>query len=69
MPTLRTGSRGTEVKELQRLLIKAGYSCGKYGADGKFGESTLEAVTAFKADRGLTVDGVVGAKTWDELNK
>lgn len=69
MPTLRKGSSGTEVKELQVLLIKAGYSCGKYGTDGRFGDSTLEAVKAFQADRGLTVDGVVGAKTWEELLK
>lgn len=68
-PTLRTGSSGEDVKELQTLLIKAGYSCGKFGADGKFGNSTLEAVKAFQADRGLAVDGVVGTKTWTELNK
>lgn len=68
-PTLRVGSRDEDVKELQTLLIKAGYNCEKYGADGKFGNSTLEAVKAFQADRGLAVDGVVGTKTWTELNK
>lgn len=67
MSTLRKGSRGTEVKELQRLLIKSGYSCGQYGADGKFGESTLEAVMAYQADHNLQVDGVVGSKTWNIL--
>ena len=67
--TLRKGFSGSEVKELQILLIKAGYSCGKYGSDGKFGDSTLEAVNAFQADRGLAVDGVVGTKTWAELYK
>lgn len=67
MPTLRKGSSGADVKELQILLIKAGYSCGKYGTDGKFGDSTLEAVKAFQADRGLAVDGVVGVNTWKKL--
>ena len=67
MPTLRKGSSGADVKELQILLIKAGYSCGKYGTDGKFGESTLEAVKAFQTDRGLAVDGVVGVNTWKKL--
>ncbi len=45
MPTLHKGSSGSDVKELelQILLIKAGYSCGKYGTDGKFGDGTLEA--------------------------
>lgn len=66
-PVLRKGSRGEEVRELQQRLNASGYSCGK--ADGIFGQKTLEAVTAFQADRGLAVDGVVGAKTWDELNK
>lgn len=66
-PVLRKGSRGEDVRELQQRLNASGYSCGK--ADGIFGQKTLEAVTAFQADRGLAVDGVVGAKTWNELLK
>lgn len=66
-PVLRKGSRGEEVRELQESLTACGYSCGK--VDGIFGQKTLEAVTAFQADRGLAVDGIVGAKTWNELNK
>lgn len=67
--TLKKGFAGEEVKELQILLIKAGYSCGKYGSDGRFGNCTLEAVKAFQTDRGLVVDGIVGTKTWAELYK
>lgn len=66
-PVLRKGSRGEEVRELQQRLNASGYSCGMI--DGIFGQKTLEAVTAFQADRGLAVDGIVGAKTWNELNK
>ena len=66
-PVLRKGSRGEDVRELQQRLNASGYSCSK--VDGIFGQKTLEAVTAFQADRGLAVDGVVGAKTWNELNK
>ena len=66
-PTLKKGSAGECVKELQELLIKVGYSCGKYGSDGKFGDGTLEAVKAFQADRGLVVDGIVGVNTWKKL--
>lgn len=66
-PVLRKGSRGEEVRELQQRLNASGYSCGK--VDGIFGQKTLEAVTAFQADRGLAVDGVAGEKTWNELNK
>lgn len=66
-PTLRKGDSGTYVTLLQTMLIQRGYSCGSYGADGKFGNATLAAVKAFQADAGLTADGVVGRKTWDAL--
>lgn len=55
--------QGDAVKEWQELLIKRGYSCGDSGADGVFGSSTDGAVRKFQKDNGLTVDGVVGAKT------
>jgi soluble lytic murein transglycosylase-like protein/peptidoglycan hydrolase-like protein with peptidoglycan-binding domain len=57
--TLRLGSRGSDVKELQKLLgIKA---------DGIFGKQTLKAVKAFQKKMGLAVDGIVGSKTWNKL--
>ena len=65
-PTLRKGNRGTDVRTLQTLLGDKGYTVL---VDGIFGNKTYEAVKAFQADRGLTVDGVVGAKTWAELYK
>jgi len=68
-PTLRRGSSGTAVKELQQELQKLGYDVGKSGADGKFGANTEKAVKAFQKDHGLTVDGVVGAKTWAALEQ
>ena len=65
-PILRKGCRGESVKELQERLNYLGYSCGV--VDGIFGDDTKDAVKAFQAERGLAVDGVVGPKTWDELN-
>jgi len=65
LPTLRKGSRGLYVEELQEMLDKRGYTLK---VDGKFGNETEEAVEAFQADNGLKVDGVVGAKTWGKLN-
>ena len=67
LPQLSKGSKGNAVKALQILLIGNKCSCGKYGADGDFGSATLSAVKQFQGERGLTVDGVVGPKTWAEL--
>ena len=65
MPTLRLGSRGTAVVDLQRRLGAAGFSAGS--ADGIFGSQTDAAVRAFQRARGLGVDGVVGPLTWAAL--
>jgi len=60
---LKKGSKGDDVKELQASLIKLGYSCGKYGADGDFGSDTKTAVKAFQKDHNLEVDGDYGSKS------
>ena len=64
---LRKGAKGDNVKALQILLIGRGYSCGSYGADGDFGNATYNAVKAYQKDKGLSVDGVCGPKTWNKL--
>ena len=66
-PTLRKGSRGEYVTLLQTKLIQRGYSCGRYGADGAFGDATQEAVKRYQKDNGLTADGIAGPKTWAAL--
>ena len=59
--TLRYGSRGNDVKILQGMLgVKA---------DGIFGVNTERAVREFQKQKGLSVDGIVGAKTLTELFK
>ena len=62
---LRKGSKGEQVKTLQRLLNAMGYSCGS--VDGAFGVKTLGAVEKFQRAKGLTVDGIVGKDTWNAL--
>ena len=68
-PTIKLGSKGSEVKKAQQLLIAKGYSCGTAGADGDFGAATYNAVKKFQADNGLEADGIVGANTWAALLK
>ena len=66
-PTLRKGSKGDAVRELQNLLIGAGYSLPDHGADGDYGNETVKAVKNFQKDNALVVDGVCGRKTWAAL--
>ena len=66
-PTLRKGAEGDLVTELQTMLNAVGCDCGT--VDGKFGTKTQSAVKLFQSRRGLDPDGVVGRKTWAELEK
>lgn len=66
--TLKQGSKGSDVKELQTTLINAGYDVGSSGADGIFGTKTAEAVKAYQKANGLSVDGIVGSQTWGSLS-
>lgn len=65
-PTLRRGDRDDAVKELQTKLANAGSSLS---IDGIFGIGTQSAVKSFQRSHGLVVDGIVGPKTWAELDK
>lgn len=66
---LKNGMEGADVKELQSMLIELGYSCGRYGADGEFGDATEQAVREFQRDAGLSVDGKVGVETVSALRR
>ena len=61
--TVRMGSKGNAVAELQGLLNE--WDPGlQLKVDGKFGSATKAAVEAFQAKHDLTVDGVAGPNTW-----
>ena len=60
---LGKGDEGPEVEQLQKNLIKLGYSCGSWGADGDFGNDTKKAVIKFQKEHGLDADGLVGPLT------
>ncbi len=64
--TISYGSSGDDVKKLQQVLNSYGYSLS---VDGQFGSKTQAAVKDYQQKNGLSVDGIVGAKTWGSLNK
>lgn len=55
------------IKQIQTALKKAGFY--KSEIDGKMGPRTKSAIKAFQKLKRLTPDGIVGTKTWEELNK
>ena len=64
--TLKKGSKGDAVKQLQQRLKELGFYT--YGCDGDYGDRTVTAVKAFQKKNGLTADGVCGASTLKKLN-
>lgn len=64
---LKYGSKGNQVKTLQRLLNALGYSCGD--VDGSYGPKTKAAVQKFQLAKGLEDDGSCGPLTWAAVLK
>ncbi len=62
--SLSKGARGAGVEAVQWALTRAGIPTG---IDGDFGPATERSVREFQKARKLTVDGIVGPKTWAEL--
>nr|WP_075261922.1 peptidoglycan-binding domain-containing protein [Geobacillus kaustophilus] len=62
--TLREGSKGEGVKELQIMLNSAGYNVK---VDGTYGHETEQAVKGFQKLAGISVDGVAGIQTYRSL--
>lgn len=65
--SLRVGSQGQEVKNLQNNLNGLNYNCGT--ADGSFGSKTEAAVKAFQKAYKLTQDGIAGPITLGKIEE
>lgn len=59
MTTLKQGSKGDAVKQLQAAIGVT--------ADGNFGPQTAAALKQWQAAHGLAADGVAGPKTWGAI--
>ncbi|WP_336790275.1 cell wall hydrolase [Paenibacillus sp. MMO-177] len=65
--SLKVGSKGTEVKDLQERLYMLRYYKGNITSN--YGASTKSAVAAFQKGAGLKPDGVAGSMTLHALHK
>lgn len=68
--TIKLGSKGEDVKLLQKKLNELGYrdSSGKeLICDGVFGKNTEYALKNFQKKMSLVTDGIAGPKTWHKL--
>jgi chitosanase len=57
---------GDDVSNLQRLLVRAGFSIAP---DGDFGDNTDQALRDFQTKRGLKADGICGPATLQKLEE
>ncbi len=64
-PTLKVGSQGESVSELQAALKLLGFYTG--AVDGVYNNMTASAVSRFKQSVGLNPNGIVDASTWQQL--
>ena len=64
MELYKLGSKGEDVKQIQKALAGAGLAVI---VDGIYGQNTKAAVEVFQREHGLTADGVVGPATLAKL--
>ncbi len=67
MPVIRKGDTGELVRKIQQRLSDGGYY--RSNIDGDFGPITESAVKDLQIKAGLSIDGIVGNRTWHELSK
>ena len=45
-------------------MIERGWNLGRGGADGYYGDDTNRVTRQFQEEKGLAIDGIIGAITW-----
>ena len=61
---LSEGVEGEDVRQAQRRLSERGWNIR---VDGQFGPKTAGTVRAFQQEKALSVDGLVGPRTWEAI--
>ena len=64
---MRYGDRGSDVVEVQRILLARGYALPRYGADGVLGAETWAALEAYARDARLTWNPEVPPPVLEDL--
>ncbi len=64
--TIKLGTTGDDVKDVQRQLIDLGYLAAG-NATGYYGDKTVEAVKKFQKANSLSQDGLTGEQTLERL--
>ena len=67
LPVIKYGDESETVKAMQILLEGYGYSVGKWGCDGEYGNDTGKALKSYQNAHGLVADGECGDRTWSKL--
>lgn len=67
-PTVKRGSKGPAVKELQQKLNAAGAK-PRLAVDGVYGRRTHAAAAAFQRRHALKDTGIAGPSTWAKMDK
>lgn len=68
-PTLRYGSRGPDVADLQREFDRLPSRLPRLQPDGIYGAKTTGRVRELQSGHGLVSDGVTGPMTWKLLGE
>ena len=74
MRAIRRGDTGPAVSEIRSILVgldlldAASRAVDASFDDASFDDATENAVRAFQQSRGIGVDGIVGAETWQALD-
>lgn len=67
---IQSGNIGIGVNKIQgylNILQSNGIITSRVSQDGVFGSGTRSAVQQFQRYAGLSVDGIIGEKTWDAI--